>query len=1279
MPPTLPFLMLHRLMLSRPTHLRRLAALACAIGMLLADIAPSAAQDYGDASSSVQVFIESAVPLARGRSEQGAIRYVPSQHTQSVFVFMQSMPKKLSKGKPKPSRTRHAKRHHGAAVTRNYVHNIAATPICAPLLPSSANPTMRQPLNTAHIAATTDSPRLLRSTHPELEDAVRAQVAEKMNEGRRRPRLFPVQAVEVPTRQQMETIQTADLSPPVLPALRQQGVSSGHLIPPVFPATSATDRATLRTPISHDHCVDSTTPWVRSCIDLGYPIEFSGEIRGETRIVCASNEVHDIWLSNSCAPGGVPMSDHAAVATSTEVLTVRTPDEQSIAEAVNLTSIDGACGEANGTTTTAAPHESLCQTGFASPVSGTDSWRWSCLGRNGGMTVSCAATASPEIAVAGLSSRIPSNGKCGISDQTGMTQAPATGLCTSGDASTVNGAGPWNWACSGANGGHAVVCQALVRNDGQCGYASGVASSEPPVMGLCATGDVSKVASDGKGWKWNCTGKNGGLQLACAAPKQNPGQCGTAAQVGHANAPEHDLCSVGMASVVEGGGPWRWNCSGENGGTIVNCAAPVTVNAQCGQAHGLTSSQAPRQNLCSKGQASTVDGTGPWEWSCLGQDGGMTVSCAAPIGADVVPALTTVDSGEKSAAVDKDSYKIKTKNNHKDTSETFGADLPDAVPTMPVESQALIPASIETDAHSSATATMCGLAASGSAVIAPSTDLCVKGTAGAVSGDGPWAWACTDDNDRTENCTTRAPVLAECGAAHGLTLDAMPTQDLCNAGSPGMVRGDGPWVWVCDGGPSGTQVQCTAQVGVIKQPTSFHHDAVTLKHGRHAIKTAPNKLPITNKSKVATKAVKSAAAVKIGQDTTPERKSDHEDSVCGTAVNTPHKFKPESDLCQSGIADKMNGKGPWAWVCRSVSKGKDVTCVAQALMEDKQPTPIDGSCGGATKVETTTSPVNDLCTAGLPSQVNGTGPWAWTCGGVNGGLAVTCTAQMAAQAPPQKPEAPRVNGICGKADGIVVSMQPTDDLCAKGILSAMRGIGPWHWDCVGGNGGDSANCSAQKIDADKLPATRQPFERSDRAPDEAAVAADNLVTPQLSLQPVPALIAPAALPPPPVEVPAAIPAPPPMLEMPKLDQPLPKSGSNDLMPGTDNYAPAPPVRASGTAKSKLPLIQVIDPEHASIKFASGSEVLNETADAVVMAVGKKLAANPGARIGVTAYADLQAASNDTREARRISLARALAVRDTLLANGATDEQIKIRAQGANVPSGNSDRVDLADR
>ena len=56
-----------------------------------------------------------------------------------------------------------------------------------------------------------------------------------------------------------------------------------------------------------------------------------------------------------------------------------------------------------------------------------------------------------------------------------------------------------------------------------------------------------------------------------------------------------------------------------------------TVNGACGSAHGLPSMSAPAANLCSAGTTSTVTGSGPWEWTCQGSNGGSTARCSAPV------------------------------------------------------------------------------------------------------------------------------------------------------------------------------------------------------------------------------------------------------------------------------------------------------------------------------------------------------------------------------------------------------------------------------------------------------------------------------------------------------------------------------------------------------------------------------------------------------------------------------------------------------------------------
>ena len=67
------------------------------------------------------------------------------------------------------------------------------------------------------------------------------------------------------------------------------------------------------------------------------------------------------------------------------------------------------------------------------------------------------------------------------------------------------------------------------------------------------------------------------------------------------------------------------------------------VNGSCGTATSVLLSAAPVRNLCSNGAASSLSGTGPWFWSCLGANGGVSASCSAGL-APVVTANGTTHS-----------------------------------------------------------------------------------------------------------------------------------------------------------------------------------------------------------------------------------------------------------------------------------------------------------------------------------------------------------------------------------------------------------------------------------------------------------------------------------------------------------------------------------------------------------------------------------------------------------------------------------------------------------
>jgi hypothetical protein len=115
------------------------------------------------------------------------------------------------------------------------------------------------------------------------------------------------------------------------------------------------------------------------------------------------------------------------------------------------------------------------------------------------------------------------------------------------------------------------------------------------------------------------------------------GVCGSANGQTLNSAPAGNLCSVGTPTAVTGDGPWNWNCLGSNGGAPASCSAqipPTPINGVCGAANGASFTTPPTANLCSTGFASPlpVSGSGPWTWICGGFNGGTASPvCAATL------------------------------------------------------------------------------------------------------------------------------------------------------------------------------------------------------------------------------------------------------------------------------------------------------------------------------------------------------------------------------------------------------------------------------------------------------------------------------------------------------------------------------------------------------------------------------------------------------------------------------------------------------------------------
>jgi hypothetical protein len=233
----------------------------------------------------------------------------------------------------------------------------------------------------------------------------------------------------------------------------------------------------------------------------------------------------------------------------------------------------------------------------------------------------------------------------GETDIDTMENADAAGHFYNTDTSAES----WTWlfgsvsngSCGGAEAIHFNGASTITGNNGACGPANGTDVASAPTTNLCSAGTASAVTGTGP-FDWTCAGGSGGTTASCSANLLANGSCGSANGVAVSSAPTVNLCSAGTASAVTGSGPWNWTCAGSNGGSTASCSAPLTssaVNGVCGSMNGVYTSTAPTTNLCSTGMATAVSGSGPWTWSCDGTNGGTNASCEAFVGNDPTVAV----------------------------------------------------------------------------------------------------------------------------------------------------------------------------------------------------------------------------------------------------------------------------------------------------------------------------------------------------------------------------------------------------------------------------------------------------------------------------------------------------------------------------------------------------------------------------------------------------------------------------------------------------------------
>lgn len=171
-------------------------------------------------------------------------------------------------------------------------------------------------------------------------------------------------------------------------------------------------------------------------------------------------------------------------------------------------------------------------------------------------------------------------------------------------------------------------------------------------------------------------------------------------------------------------------------------ALPVKTDGVCGVLHGgELSTPLPSDGFCQTGMLGGVTGTGPWSWTCAGDNGGSVASCSAT------------------------------------------APLPES----PQSPQAGLSPS-------------CGSSHGLPYITKPAFDLCSGGEASAVSGQGPYTWNCSSTGHSTVSCQSPAIVptgvtyyLADCQAgAAPACVSGTSTNSGTNSASPKRVFAELP-------------------------------------------------------------------------------------------------------------------------------------------------------------------------------------------------------------------------------------------------------------------------------------------------------------------------------------------------------------------------------------------------------------------------------------------------------------------------------------------------------
>jgi len=507
--------------------------------------------------------------------------------------------------------------------------------------------------------------------------------------------------------------------------------------------------------------------------------------------------------------------------------------------------------------------------------------------------------------------------------------------------------------------------------------------------------------------------------------------CGSSNNVTLTVQPTTGLCVSGTPTPVTGIGPWNWSCSTPN--SSASCSANFIYWGACGSANGMTLNSIQSADLCTYGTPSAVTGNGPWSWSCIGARAGNDAACSA--NSNSYP-LTVTRSGNGTGTITVDTGSLAWSGRNQ--TGTYNAGTVVTLTVTPGINTEFLGWSGACSGTGSCTVTMDAAKYVNAALVNTSSGLMAyypfDGNALDMSGNERHGKV-FDASLTTDRFGNENRAYSFDGIKSYISLVPYPVNNHFTLSA---------WVYVNDNSINNQMLLDLSQDGMyLKYRVGINNQKMFAEFDDGA---GTNRIESTD-------IFPQGEWVHVAVTDELRNRKIFWNGQLQANVNS-------NSACNiPGICNYDKLTRTYHYVGRSSvpadpyfgGKIDELRLYERALTDAEVLAlySVNGSCGVMDGKAVSSAPASYLCSSGNASAVTGSGPWSWTCLGVNGGAnSATCSADVTN------------NGSCGVADNQTVDSIFTIDLCYGGTLSGLTGNGPWSWTCNGVNGGSNASCSA---------------------------------------------------------------------------------------------------------------------------------------------------------------------------------------------------------------------------